>query len=82
MTRCRTFKRANAEDRTVRADYPISSLNRLPFIVRLLSVTDSTLFWRNFRGSGHHYHVDVERSSVGESGTPYVALCVSLERLD
>src|SRR5262245_39951083 len=30
-----------------------SSLNRLPFIVRLLSVTDSTPFWRNFRGSGH-----------------------------
>src|SRR5262249_31730509 len=29
-----------------------SSLNRLPFIVRLLSVTDSTPFWRNFRGSG------------------------------
>ena len=33
-----------------------SSLNRLPFIVRLLSVTDSTLFWRNFRGSGHDRH--------------------------
>src|SRR5262245_32824734 len=30
-----------------------SSLNRLPFIVRLLSVTDSTPSWRNFRGSRH-----------------------------
>src|SRR5262249_27775330 len=68
-----------------------SSLNRLPFIVRLLSVTDSTPSWRNFRGSRHRLlgqrfrDRDGKTRQIGKADilvvTPYNAQVNLLKRL-